>query len=70
MLTENNDLINLATKAAIEEGSVPGGGVALVRGASALSKIQGENANGTFEWKYKGNATGNTKEIYKVLTGN
>ena len=32
-----------ATKAAIEEGIVPGGGVALVRGASALSKIQGEN---------------------------
>lgn len=32
-----------ATRAAIEEGIVPGGGVALVRTASALDKFKGEN---------------------------
>ncbi len=32
-----------ATKAAIEEGIVPGGGVALVRASDALGKIEGEN---------------------------
>src|SRR5512144_2148276 len=37
-----------ATKAAVEEGIVPGGGVALVRGAKALEKlkVEGEQANG------------------------
>ena len=32
-----------ATRAAVEEGIVPGGGVALVRAASALNKIKAEN---------------------------
>lgn len=32
-----------ATKAAIDEGIVPGGGVALLRAASALEKLKGEN---------------------------
>jgi len=32
-----------ATKAAIEEGIVPGGGVALVRASDSLAKLQGEN---------------------------
>ena len=32
-----------ATRAAVEEGIVPGGGVALVRAISALDKIKGEN---------------------------
>ncbi len=32
-----------ATRAAVEEGVVPGGGVALVRAISALSKLKGDN---------------------------
>jgi chaperonin GroEL len=32
-----------ATRAAVEEGVVPGGGVALVRAVGALSKLKGEN---------------------------
>ena len=32
-----------ATKAAIEEGIVPGGGVALIRAAKALDKVKGDN---------------------------
>ncbi|MCG7900039.1 MAG: chaperonin GroEL [Candidatus Thiodiazotropha lotti] len=32
-----------ATRAAVEEGVVPGGGVALVRSLSALAELQGEN---------------------------
>ena len=32
-----------ATRAAIEEGIVPGGGVAIVRAAEKLSKLQGNN---------------------------
>jgi chaperonin GroEL len=32
-----------ATRAAVEEGIVPGGGVALVRGIAALDKVKGEN---------------------------
>jgi chaperonin GroEL len=36
-----------ATRAAIEEGIVPGGGVALVRAASALEGIAGENEDET-----------------------
>jgi chaperonin GroEL len=36
-----------ATRAAIEEGIVPGGGVALVRAASALEGITGENEDET-----------------------
>ena len=32
-----------ATRAAVEEGIVPGGGVALVRGISAIADLQGEN---------------------------
>lgn len=37
-----NDALN-ATRAAVEEGIVAGGGVALVRAAKPLSKIKGEN---------------------------
>ena len=32
-----------ATRAAIEEGIVPGGGVAIVRAAEKLNKLKGEN---------------------------
>src|SRR5699024_2988214 len=32
-----------ATRAAVEEGVVPGGGVALVRALAALDKLKGEN---------------------------
>jgi len=32
-----------ATRAAVEEGVVPGGGVALIRGLSAVSKLKGDN---------------------------
>ena len=34
-----------ATRAAVEEGIVPGGGVALVRALSALNKLEGDNAD-------------------------
>ncbi|NKB43077.1 MAG: chaperonin GroEL [Alphaproteobacteria bacterium] len=34
-----------ATRAAVEEGIVPGGGVALLRSASALAKVEGDNAD-------------------------
>ena len=37
-----NDALN-ATRAAVEEGVVPGGGVALIRTISSLDKIKGEN---------------------------
>ena len=37
-----------ATRAAVEEGIVPGGGVALVRAAAKLSKLKGENEGATF----------------------
>jgi chaperonin GroEL len=36
-----------ATKAAVEEGFVPGGGVAFVRVSSALENLQGENDDET-----------------------
>lgn len=36
-----------ATRAAVEEGIVPGGGVALVRAISGLEKIKGENVDQT-----------------------
>jgi chaperonin GroEL len=36
-----------ATRAAVEEGIVPGGGVAYVRSLSALENLQGENADET-----------------------
>ncbi|NVK05773.1 MAG: chaperonin GroEL [Flavobacteriia bacterium] len=36
-----------ATRAAIEEGIVPGGGVALVRVSNALANLEGENADQT-----------------------
>jgi hypothetical protein len=32
-----------ATRAAVEEGVVPGGGVALIRGLAAVSKLKGDN---------------------------
>ena len=34
-----------ATRAAVEEGIVAGGGVALVRAANVLDKLKGENAD-------------------------
>jgi len=40
------DALN-ATRAAVEEGIIPGGGVALVRAEAALSKVQGENEDET-----------------------
>ncbi len=36
-----------ATRAAVEEGIVPGGGVALVRAAASLDKLKGENLDQT-----------------------
>ena len=36
-----------ATRAAVEEGIIPGGGVALVRAADALNKLKGDNADET-----------------------
>jgi chaperonin GroEL len=36
-----------ATRAAVEEGIVPGGGVAYIRAAHTLDKLQGENADET-----------------------
>ncbi|MBL6663187.1 MAG: chaperonin GroEL [Flavobacteriales bacterium] len=36
-----------ATRAAVEEGIIPGGGVALVRAADALAQLQGDNADET-----------------------
>ncbi len=36
-----------ATRAAVEEGIVPGGGVALVRASKALENLEGENADQT-----------------------
>ncbi|HEX8827604.1 MAG TPA: chaperonin GroEL [Xanthobacteraceae bacterium] len=38
------DALN-ATRAAVEEGVVPGGGVALLRAKKAIGKLQGENAD-------------------------
>ena len=40
------DALN-ATRAAVEEGIIPGGGVALVRAESALAKVKGENEDET-----------------------
>ena len=37
-----------ATRAAVEEGVVPGGGVALVRALSAFNKLKGDNADQDF----------------------
>jgi chaperonin GroEL len=34
-----------ATRAAVEEGIVPGGGVALLRSSSAIAKVDGDNAD-------------------------
>ena len=34
-----------ATRAAVEEGIVPGGGVALIRARSAIAKVKGDNAD-------------------------
>src|SRR5208282_3470238 len=39
-----DDAMN-ATKAAVEEGIVPGGGVALLRAKAAIGKLSGENAD-------------------------
>ena len=39
-----DDAMN-ATKAAVEEGIVPGGGVALLRAKAAIGKLKGENAD-------------------------
>ena len=36
-----------ATRAAIEEGTIPGGGVALIRAIESLDKLKGENADET-----------------------
>ena len=36
-----------ATRAAVEEGIIPGGGVALVRAADPLAKLKGDNADET-----------------------
>lgn len=36
-----------ATRAAIEEGTIPGGGVALIRATEALDNLQGDNADET-----------------------
>ncbi len=36
-----------ATRAAIEEGTIPGGGVALIRATEALDKLEGDNADET-----------------------
>jgi chaperonin GroEL len=36
-----------ATRAAVEEGIIAGGGVALVRAADALTKLKGDNADET-----------------------
>jgi chaperonin GroEL len=36
-----------ATRAAVEEGIVPGGGVAYIRAISAIDKLEGENADET-----------------------
>merc|ERR1712146_371365 len=36
-----------ATKAAIEEGIIPGGGVALIRAAKALENLKGDNEDET-----------------------
>ncbi len=41
-----DDALN-ATRAAVEEGIIPGGGVALVRAADALAKLKGDNADET-----------------------
>ena len=40
------DALN-ATRAAVEEGIIPGGGVALVRAESALAAVKGENEDET-----------------------
>ncbi len=40
------DALN-ATRAAVEEGIIPGGGVALVRAEAALAKVKGENEDET-----------------------
>ena len=37
-----------ATRAAVEEGIVPGGGVAYIRSSSALDSLKGENDDETF----------------------
>jgi chaperonin GroEL len=37
-----------ATRAAVEEGVVPGGGVALIRAQKAIEKLQGKNEDQTF----------------------
>ncbi|GAB6393878.1 MAG: chaperonin GroEL [Bacteroidales bacterium] len=41
-----NDALN-ATRAAIEEGTVPGGGVAYIRSIEALNRLKGENEDET-----------------------
>ena len=41
-----DDALN-ATRAAVEEGIVPGGGVALLYAAKALGKVEGENNDQT-----------------------
>jgi chaperonin GroEL len=47
-MKEKKDLVDdalHATRAAVEEGVVPGGGVALVRAVSSLKSIKGENSD-------------------------
>ena len=36
-----------ATRAAVEEGTVPGGGVALIRAIDSLDKLKGDNEDET-----------------------
>ena len=37
-----------ATRAAVEEGIVPGGGVAYIRAIDALKKVKGDNEDQTY----------------------
>jgi len=39
-----------ATKAAVEEGILPGGGVALLRGIKALARLKPENDERPEDW--------------------
>ena len=49
-MKEQNDRVDdalHATRAAVEEGIVPGGGIALIRSIESLAKLEGENADET-----------------------
>jgi chaperonin GroEL len=56
-----------ATRAAIEEGIVPGGGVALVRATEALAKLEGANFDETTGIKIVARAI---EEPLRVIVGN